>query len=335
MTAREPIPNIADRSIGLTIPTATQRKLRGLATTTALTFIADALASSMTLRPHSIRAVPRIDAHQHFWEPARGDYGWLTPELATLYRDFTPADLLPLLQQAGIDATVLVQAAPTVAETDYLLGLATRHDFIRGVVGWIDMAAPEAVPTLERLARHPAFRGVRPMLQDLADPGWIARAPIDAAVRALVRLDLRFDALVKTLHLPHLLDFAQRHPALAIVIDHAAKPDIARGEFEAWLGPMRELARLPQVYCKLSGLVTEAGDSWTVDGLRRYVDAVLARFGPRRVIWGSDWPVATLAASYPAWVAASDTLLSGLDRDDRDAVLGGNAQRFYRLEPGD
>ena len=276
----------------------------------------------------------RVDAHQHFWQVARGDYTWLTPALAPIHRDFDPADLQPLIAARGIGATVLVQAAATVAETEFMLDLADRHAFIRGVVGWIDMASASAPETLQRLARHPVLKAVRPMLQDLPDPAWIATAPIAPAVHALVSLGLRFDALVKTAHLPHLLTFARRHPALAIVIDHAAKPDMPNDEFAAWRAALAPLAALPQVHCKLSGLVTEIGPGWKVDTLRRYADAVLELFGPKRVMWGSDWPVLNLASDYATWCATTDTLLAGLSDDDRAAVLGGNAVRFYRLDAG-
>jgi L-fuconolactonase len=281
---------------------------------------------------------PRIDAHQHFWSLARGDYTWLNveanPSLAPIHRDFQPDDLRPLLRARGISGTVLVQAASTVAETDYLLSLAEANDFIRGVVGWVDLTAPDADATIERLARHPAFKAVRPMLQDLPDPAWISTAPIGPAIHAIVRLGLRFDALVKTPHLPHLLTFAQRHPALPIVIDHAAKPDMAHDEFTAWRALMAPLAALPQVHCKLSGLVTEIGPGWRLDTLRPYVDAVLELFGPQRVMWGSDWPVLNLAADYPRWAEATDSLLENRTAEQRDAVLGGNAIRFYGLAPG-
>ena len=276
-------------------------------------------------------ALPRIDAHQHFWTLSRGDYDWLTPALDRIYRDFQPADLLPLLNAEGIDGTVAVQAAGTVAETEHLLSLAERHHFIRGVVGWVDLASTDAVPTLERLARHRAFKAVRPMLQDLPDAAWIATAPIASAVNAIQRLGLHFDALVKTPHLPHLLTFARRHPDLSIVIDHAAKPDMARDEFATWHALMKPLAALPQMHCKLSGLVTEIGPSWHIDTLRPYVNAVLELFGPQRVIWGSDWPVLNLASDYARWGRTTNALLEGLDEDARAAVLGGNAVRFYRL----
>ena len=282
--------------------------------------------------------LPRIDAHQHFWRLARGDYTWLNveanPSLAPIHRDFQPADLRPLLKARGISGTVLVQAAASVAETEYMLSLADENDFIRGVVGWVDLSASDAAATIERLARHTAFKSVRPMLQDLPDPAWISTAPIGAAVQALVRLGVRFDALVKTPHLPHLLAFAKRHPALPIVIDHAAKPDMSHHEFTAWRALMAPLAALPQVHCKLSGLVTEIGPGWQLDTLRPYVDAVLELFGPQRVMWGSDWPVLNLAADYPRWTEATDALLENRTAEQRDAVLGGNAIRFYALAPG-
>jgi L-fuconolactonase len=280
---------------------------------------------------------PRIDAHQHFWALARGDYHWLNlatnPALGPIHRDFQPDELRPLLQAQGIHGSVLVQAAATVTETEYLLSLAAAHDFIRGVVGWVDLSAPDAVATLERLARHAAFKSVRPMLQDLPDPAWIATAAIGPAVQTLVRLGLCFDALVKTAHLPHLLDFARRHPALPIVIDHAAKPDMAHHELVAWRALLAPLAALPQVHCKLSGLVTEIGPAWQIDTLRPYTDAVLDLFGPQRVMWGSDWPVLNLAADYARWSETTHALMQGLDEDARAAVLGGNAVRFYRLAP--
>ena len=277
----------------------------------------------------------RIDAHQHFWALSRTDYGWLNPTeqpaLAPLYRDFQPADLQPLLAAHGVRGTVLVQAAPTLAETRYLLGLASRHTFIQGVVGWVDLTAANAPAVLDELAEHAAFKGVRPMLQDMADDDWIAEARIAPAVRHLVQRGLSFDALVKPQHLPHLLRFAQAHPGLAIVIDHAAKPDIAAGQFSAWRRDLAALARLPGMHVKLSGLVTEAGPGWSAATLRPVVQTVLELFGPGAVLWGSDWPVLNLAADYAQWVHVSDELLAGLGDDDRHAVLAGNAQRFYRL----
>lgn len=274
----------------------------------------------------------RIDAHQHFWSLARGDYGWLGPDLTPLYRDFGPADLQPLLAAHGVRGTVLVQAAPTLAETQWLLQLAAQHDLVRGVVGWVDMVAPDAPATIATLAANPLLKSVRPMLQDLPDPAWIATTPIAPAVRALVQHGLCFDALVKPPHLPHLLAFAERHPALPIVIDHAAKPDIARGAFSDWRRSLQALAQLPAIHCKLSGLATEAGPGWSVATLRPFAEAVLELFGPQRVIWGSDWPVLQLAGDYAGWVLACEQLLAPLDAADRHAVWAGNAERFYRLD---
>jgi L-fuconolactonase len=275
----------------------------------------------------------RVDAHHHVWRVDRGDYGWLTPALSALYRDFTLDDLKPLATKANVDATVLVQAAPTVAETEFLLEVARRSDgLVRGVVGWVDLASPDALPTLARLARDPLLKSIRPMLQDLADPEWILRDDVARALAALPGLGLRFDALVKPAQLPALLQLPDRHPDLAIIVDHGAKPAIADRGWEPWASLMRTLAQHRQVTCKLSGLVTEADVGWTVDTLRRYVDHLLACFGPGRLIWGSDWPVVNLCGGYDRWVEATDALLSDLPDADRAAILGANARRCYGLE---
>ena len=207
-----------------------------------------------------------VDAHQHVWSLARGDYDWLTPSLATLYRDFSLADAAPLREKAGVTATVLVQAAPTVAETQYLLDVAKRSGgVVKGVVGWVDLGAADAIATLTRLARNPLLKAVRPMLQDMPDPAWILRAEVGRTLAALPRLGLRFDALVKPAQLPALLPMLDRHPDLAVVVDHGAKPDIANGMWEPWARLIRAVADYPRVRCKFSGLVTEAGNAWTID----------------------------------------------------------------------
>jgi L-fuconolactonase len=282
----------------------------------------------------------RIDAHQHFWRPARGDYAWLqaeVPELTPLLRDFLPDDLLPLLQAGGIAQTVLVQAAESVAETEFLLDLATRHDFIAGVVGWVDLARSDAAATIERLAQHTKFKGVRPMLQDLPQADWIARAPHPDAVRALVRLGLRFDALVKPEHLPALLQFVRAWPDLPVVIDHAAKPRLAQGwqgEWAMdWRRHMSDLASLPRVSCKFSGLVTELppAECASTEALQPVWDALLRWFGPERLLWGSDWPVLTLATSHARWLAASERLIGALTPAEQELVWHGTARRVYGL----
>jgi L-fuconolactonase len=273
-----------------------------------------------------------VDAHHHVWSIARGDYGWLTPELALIYRDFTLADLEPLRDAAGITTTVLVQAAPTVAETKFLLEVAEDSgDVVKGVVGWVDLAAADAIPTLSRLARNPLLKSIRPMLQNLPDPAWILRADVGRSLAALPRLGLRFDALVKPPQLPALLSMLEKFPDLAVVIDHAAKPDIGGGMWEPWARSMRMAAANPRVRCKLSGLVAEAGSNWTIDTLRPYFDHLLECFGAQRLMWGSDWPVVNLSGSYQRWYAATVALTSGLTPEERAAIMGGTARKFYGL----
>jgi L-fuconolactonase len=276
----------------------------------------------------------RIDAHQHFWRLARGDYGWLTPALAPIHRDFGPQDLQPILARHGIAATILVQAAPTVAETEYLLALAAAEPFVAGVVGWADMASAEAPAAIAASARDPLLVGIRPMVQDIADDDWLLREDLVAGFAALERHGLVFDALVLPRHLPRLLCVADRHPELVIIIDHLAKPSVAKGEFAPWSADIAALARRPNVACKLSGLVTEAAARWGVEDLRPYAEHVLACFSPGRVLWGSDWPVVELAGGYDRWVEATEALLVSSTPGERDAVLGGNAQRVYLRRRG-
>jgi len=273
-----------------------------------------------------------VDAHHHVWSLARGDYGWLTPALEPIYRDFSLADIKPLLDGAGIATTVLVQAAPTLAETQYLLQVARESGgLVKGVVGWVDLTAADAIPTLTRLARNPLLKAIRPMLQDLPDPAWILREDVGRVLAALPRLGLRFDALVKPAQLAALLPMLDRHPDLAVVIDHAAKPDIANRMWDPWARSMRAAAAHPSVRCKLSGLATEAGPNWTIDTLRPYFDFLLECFGAQRLMWGSDWPVVNLGGSYQRWYAATVALMAGLTPQERAAIMGGTARKFYGL----
>ena len=276
----------------------------------------------------------RVDAHHHVWTLSRGDYDWLQPTeaLAPIHRDFGLEDLRPLLAGENIGATVLVQAAPTRAETRFLLDVARGSGgLVRGVVGWADLADDDAIATLTALSQEPLLKSVRPMLQDLVDPDWIARSDVQRALGTLAELGLRFDALVKPRHLRSLLRALERHPDLDVVVDHGAKPDIAAGAWQPWADDLATIAQETAACCKLSGLVTEAGAGWSVDALRRYVDHVLECFGSERVMWGSDWPVVTLAASYAAWSSATDALLASLTSSEREAIRGGNARRFYGL----
>ncbi len=268
----------------------------------------------------------RVDAHHHVWTLARGDYRWLSPGLP-IARDYGLDDLRPLL--GDIAATVLVQAADTEAETEFLLEVARGSaGLVQGVVGWTDLAAPGAPERIARLAGDPLLKGLRPMLQDIEDTAWILLPAVQPALAAMARHGVRFDALIKPRHLALVGGIAQRHPDLRVVIDHAAKPDIASGSLDAWARHMARLARETPWCCKLSGLVTEARADWRVDDLRPCVDHLLATFGPDRLMWGSDWPVVTLASNYRRWRESAATLLPA---GTHDAVFGGTAARFYGL----
>ncbi len=273
----------------------------------------------------------RIDAHCHFWQLGRADYDWLKGagrSLAPIRRDFNPADY------PGDARMVVVQAAPTLAETDYLLSLAEIDDRIAGVVGWVDLSDAGAVTALGEWAGNPWFLGIRPMLQDIAETDWILTRPRADALAALTDLGLCFDALVLERHLTVLERFARANPDLPIVIDHAAKPQ--PGNKTAWAEGMKALAAVPGVHCKLSGLVTELSPEDRRDplpALRAIVEPVFDWFGAERVMWGSDWPVLTLAISFADWRGLTDELLCDLTEAERSAVLGGNATRFYGVQP--
>ncbi|CAO3440880.1 amidohydrolase family protein [Azospirillum endophyticum] len=270
----------------------------------------------------------RIDAHQHFWLLAARQGEWPPPDLGPIYRDFLPPDLQPLLQENGVDGTILVQTLPNAADTDFMLDLAARHGLIRGVVGWTDLKAPDAPQRVQELAARPKLKGLRPMVQaEAAD--WLDDPAIDPAAEAMAEAGLCFDALVLPQHLPSLHRFARRHPALPIVIDHAAKPEIATGGTPGWAEDMAALAALPNVRCKLSGLLTEAGTRTRIDDIRPYVERLVALFGTGRLIWGSDWPVLRLAGDYTGWLEMCRRLVPA---DAHDAVFGVNAAAFYRLD---
>ena len=271
----------------------------------------------------------RIDAHQHYWSLSRGDYGWLTPALSPIYRDFGPADLKPLLADHGIGRTIAVQAAPTEAETRFLLDIAEREDSVAGVVGWTDFEAADAPEAIARLSADRKLAGLRPMVHDIADPRWLEGPALSAAFEAMTAHRLVFDALLKPRHLEPMLRVVERHPELSVVIDHGAKPDLVSGDLEQWRHGIAALARHRQVVCKLSGLVTEAAPGWTVATLRPAVEHLLDCFEPQRLLWGSDWPVVTLACDYRRWFETAEALLAGLSATEREAVFGGNAARIY------
>jgi L-fuconolactonase len=275
-----------------------------------------------------------IDAHQHFWNPARGDYGWMPKDDAMLSRSYGPDDLAPLLARHGIERTVLVQAAPSVAETEYMLGIADATPFVAGVVGWVDFERPADRAELRRLAGHSTFKGVRPMIQDIPDDGWMLRDDVQWAYRAVIDEGLTFDALGFPRHLPNFLTLLKRYPEMRVVVDHCMKPQIRSHSdtaFRHWAEGMARVAGETGAFVKFSALVTEAAPGWTVADLKPYVDHVIDVFGADRVMWGSDWPVCLLAASYDQWRAAAEELVAGRTEAERAAIFGGTAARFYSL----
>lgn len=277
----------------------------------------------------------RVDAHQHFWRYSQEEYGWISDPMAAIRRDFLPGDLRPLLLESGIDATIAVQARQSLAETDWLLDLADGHDWIAGVVGWAPLASLRVHETLEKLAVRPKLRGVRHVLQGEADE-FMLRDDFNAGIALLRRYSLTYDVLVVERQLPAAIQFVDRHPEQPFVLDHIAKPLIAAHELEPWRTHIRELARRPHVSCKLSGMVTEAAfNTWTVEDLRPYIETVLEYFGAERLMFGSDWPVCTVAASYARWVSVVREFTAELTEDEQESIFGGNAARFYGLQlPG-
>ncbi|GAA0818101.1 amidohydrolase family protein [Streptosporangium amethystogenes subsp. fukuiense] len=276
-----------------------------------------------------------IDAHQHFWNLETGSYSWLTPEAGPIHRTFAPEELLGQLAAAGVERTVLVQAADTYADTDAMLAQADAHDFIAAVVGWVPLNRPEeAAEALERYGRHPRFAGVRHLIHDDPDPDWVIQDSVVEGLGLLAAAGLPFDVVaVLPRHLEHVPVLAERVPGLRLVIDHLAKPPIREKGWEPWASLIARAAEHPDVYAKVSGLNTAAdAETWTAEDLRPYVDHAIEVFGPDRLMFGSDWPVAVLAGDYAKVWRETGVLLAGLDENDRAAVLGDTAARFYRIE---
>lgn len=273
----------------------------------------------------------RIDAHQHFWRYDPDRDHWITEEMARIRRDFLPDQLEPLLSAHGFDGSVAVQAAQSEEETRFLLDLAQDHPAIRGVVGWVDLLAPDLDRTLERFCRHERFRGVRHIAQAEADD-FLGRNDVIRGIRRLEDFGLTYDILVYPRQLPAALSLVDALPDQVFVVDHMAKPLIADGVMEPWNAHMRALGERPNVWCKVSGLVTEADwGSWKPEDFVPYLDVVLDAFGPGRLMFGSDWPVCLVAAEYDQVVALAEDFLRSLSESDRAGVLGGNAAAFYGL----
>jgi L-fuconolactonase len=274
-----------------------------------------------------------VDAHQHFWRYDEKEYDWIGDELAAIRRDFLPADLARELGPAGVDAVVSVQARQTLGETRWLLKLAEANDFIAGVVGWVPLVSPTVGDVLADLAGNRRLCGVRHVLQGESDPEFASRRDFNAGIAALRGVGLAYDILVYEGQLPMATALVDRHPDQVFVVDHAAKPRIRDGVLAPWRERIRELGRRPNVFCKLSGMVTEADPrAWTPASLEPYAGVVLESFGPSRVMFGSDWPVCLAACSYSRWLATVRERCAGLSAAERESVLGGTARRAYGLD---
>jgi L-fuconolactonase len=273
----------------------------------------------------------RVDAHHHLWTLQRGDYAWLTPDQGVLYRDFDFEMLRPWLDTARIDATILVQAAPTDGETEFLLSLARWRPRIAGVVGWTDLEAQDAAEKIALLAATPKLVGLRPMLQDLDDPAWILRPSVAPALAAMARHGLVLDALVKAPQWRAIVEAARRFPELPFVLDHAGKPPVGGGIDPDWRDMILTLGGCPNVTVKLSGLMTEGPPGMPAGALVPFVDILLEAFGPNRMLWGSDWPVLNQTSEYLSWVAVTGLLLGGLSSTEHAAIWGGTAARIYGI----
>ncbi|ANS74495.1 amidohydrolase [Paenibacillus yonginensis] len=276
----------------------------------------------------------RIDAHQHYWKLARGDYDWITPDMPVLNRDYLPSDLAPHLKQHGMDGSIVVQAAATVEESDDLLSLAGEEESILGVVGWLDLQDPSYKENLERFRRHPKFVGIRVMIQEMPDAAVILQEPFIEAFTYLSEQETPVDLLVTSGQLDSLVQLMDLVPDLHGVVDHLAKPDIANQRLEPWKSQMKQIARHPNVYCKLSGMVTEADHlQWQPSDFTAYIHSILEIFGPDRVMFGSDWPVCLLAASYAqVFELLNDQLPQTLSAEQKGNIFGHNASRFYKLK---
>ena len=276
-----------------------------------------------------------VDAHHHFWDPGAADYPWLTDELAVIRRPFGPDDLAPELAATGIGATVLVQTRSSQEETAGFLALAAATPFIRGVVGWVDLTDPavgDAIGTLRAGSGGERLVAIRHQVHDELDPAWLLRDDVMRGIRAVGAAGLAYDLLVRPRELPAALEITRQMPDVRFVIDHLAKPPIASGEVEPWKERIAAFAGLDHVACKVSGLVTEADwSSWTAADLQPFVDHAIEVFGPERLVFGSDWPVCLLAATYARVVGTAGRMLDGLSDGELAAVMGGNATRIYGL----
>jgi len=273
-----------------------------------------------------------IDAHHHLWKYNIQDYGWMGEEMSAIRRDFLPRDLRAQIDAAGVDGVVTVQARQKIEETEWLLGLAADNDFMNGVVGWVPLVSPGVRSDLERFAAHTKLKAVRHVLHDEGDDEYILRDDFNAGISLLKEFGLVYDILIFERHLRQTIEFVDRHPDQMFVVDHVAKPRIKDNMISPWRENITELAKRENVFCKVSGMVTEADwKSWTEEQLRPYFDVVLSAFGPVRLMFGSDWPVCLVACEYGRWHRVVCDFVAELSSCDQARILGGTAAEAYNL----
>lgn len=274
----------------------------------------------------------RIDSHHHLWRYSHADYPWMLNGMESIRRDFLVPQLESTMHAAKIDGVVTVQARQSLLETDFLLDLASRHDLIRGVVGWLPLADPAITSYLEKYWHYPKLKAVRHVLHDEPDDFYMLREDFNRGVAQLDDVGLRYDILIFERHLPQTIEFVDRYPHQIFIVDHIAKPQIKDHRLSPWRERMQDLARRENIFCKLSGLVTEADwQGWTELDLQPYIDTVLECFGPNRLMFGSDWPVSLVACPYEKWIEVVERSTVSLSVSERDRLFGGTAKEAYRL----
>jgi len=272
-----------------------------------------------------------VDSHQHFWKLSRGDYSWMTPDMKKLYKDFFPSDLEPLIKEKNISKTIIVQAADTVAETEFTLKLAEDHEFVAGVVGWVDLESPKTKETIDKLCESKFLKGVRPMIHDIENDEWMLQDNLNENINYLATKNLTFDALVRPQHLKHLIKFVQKFDFLPIVIDHIAKPKILNSEIGEWKKDMQVLSGHQNVFCKFSGILTEVGENYSKTQIEPYVDFILNLFSPNKIMWGSDWPVLTMAENYNNWFDLAMDCCNNFSESEKNMIFANTAKNFYNI----
>lgn len=273
-----------------------------------------------------------IDSHHHFWDLSKREYLWMPPTPSVLRRNYLPENLQAIIQDSGVSKTVVVQAHQSIEESLWLLKFAEDYDFIAGVVAWVDLTDPEVGRVLDNFNENPKLVGIRHLVHDEMDDAWLMRDSVVRGLREVGNRGLTYDLLLRPNHIKYIPHLVEKIPELRMVVDHIAKPDIASGELEPWATDIAVVADIPGIYCKVSGMVTQADHSnWKIDDLKPYASHVLEQFGPDRIMWGSDWPVSLSAARYDVVLDAALKALGKLSGEDKMKFLGRNAEVFYRL----